>query len=625
MSTMETFTFSLSESLAKRLEQMSTNHGPGFIDHLLESHMSQLDQSLSDPQSQQVTEWAPKIGLDSANKSVEIDVGSQVIVVNLSDFYKPRDAAELFGVNTAATDREMTNGGVGGSSSGLDLLASTANMYRSRGQTGSAGSPMMAAKKVNPNKFVCVICQTRCVSQMALRVHYGSAHGAQLHQCQRCDQSFIRRRDLEKHDCDADEANVTTAASDHHHLSQQHRVPPLVVRPNKGKRLEDTSSEEEDNCRQSSAASVDQHHHQYQQQQQQPVHRQQLGVSAAGAVAGSGRRASMSATSRGPSKPPTAANRKRLSESGKKEAYVCRVCQSKFRDPQSVLNHLKQFHPEHAMKAWKKFQDNLKSRRPDAPGGGRHASGLPAATGGVPGAAAGGTSAGADISPDTFAVRSVTGAPMKLKLSRSQQQQQQQQKEQQQEQQQQQMASVDGGDQYAVLPSEVPSLQPGQRQPIYHQTQYQVYQPEERPRAPAPSPPPAGATGRGAGGPGYVTCGVCSGTKYYTNSAHCRLYGSYACEPCRKFVSRASPDQRLACARGGGGGQCHIPVLAPRNATDTRCRACWLHKCLLAFNLPEQLHDGLRQTLPPSLRQMVPRSAVKPYKECGVCERDNME
>ena len=41
---------------------------------------------------------------------------------------------------------------------------------------------------------------------------------------------------------------------------------------------------------------------------------------------------------------------------------MCRVCHSKFRDPKSVLNHLKQFHPEHARKAWNKFQVGL--RRP---------------------------------------------------------------------------------------------------------------------------------------------------------------------------------------------------------------------------------------------------------------------
>ena len=35
---------------------------------------------------------------------------------------------------------------------------------------------------------------------------------------------------------------------------------------------------------------------------------------------------------------------------------MCRVCHSKFRDPKSVLNHLKHFHPEHARKAWNKFQ-----------------------------------------------------------------------------------------------------------------------------------------------------------------------------------------------------------------------------------------------------------------------------
>lgn len=53
-------------------------------------------------------------------------------------------------------------------------------------------------------------------------------------------------------------------------------------------------------------------------------------------------------------RPAGAHNKKR--PDGKKEAYVCRVCQSKFRDPQSVLQHLKQFHREHAMKAWSKFQ-----------------------------------------------------------------------------------------------------------------------------------------------------------------------------------------------------------------------------------------------------------------------------
>ncbi|XP_037072576.1 histone-lysine N-methyltransferase trithorax-like isoform X2 [Pollicipes pollicipes] len=204
---------------------------------------------------------------------------------------------------------------------------------------------------------------------------------------------------------------------------------------------------------------------------------------------------------------------------------------------------------------------------------------------------------------------------MKLKLSRSQQQQQQLRR-----------LTTDDPDEpeeYAVLPSEIPALRPGQRDPIYHQTQYRVYQPPDPPPLPPASPPLDVGPPPAHTSPGYVTCGVCGGTKYYTYTDQCRLYDSYACEACRKFVARQPVTQPVQCQLGLG--QCHIPVLVPRHAADTRCRACWLKRSLMAFNMPQEKHDKLRECLPPSLRDTVPVCADKPYKETGVCERDTLE
>ena len=82
---------------------------------------------------------------------------------------------------------------------------------------------------------------------------------------------------------------------------------------------------------------------------------------------------------------------------------------------------------------------------------------------------------------------------MKLKLSRSQQQQQELRRRQQEEQ---------GAEpeEYAVVPSEIPALRPGQRDPIYHQTQYRVYQPPDPP--PLPPARSVGSRDRPGRGPG---------------------------------------------------------------------------------------------------------------------------
>ncbi|XP_037080458.1 uncharacterized protein LOC119101259 [Pollicipes pollicipes] len=417
--------------------------GPANMDHLLDSCAPAVEKRRLDaPSRRPIDEWIPKT----------------VVVVNLADFYKPRDASQLFG--------SQPEGGATGdeAASGLHLLASTANMAGGSGAE-PAGKP----------RFTCALCHAGCSSQMALRVHSASAHATRLAVCTRCGQSFLNQRQLDRHPCEEQKREERERP--------RPRVPPLVVRPPKAprvRRLEDTSSSEEEDSEEERGRSPS-----------PPLPPPPLPRPVA-------RRPPLPA----PPAPP------RRPTNGKKEAYVCRVCHSKFRDPKSVLSHLKEFHPEHARKAWNKFQENLRSRQPG--------SGARPAPGG----------AGGD---DTFAVRSV--APMKLKLSRPQQQQQR-------------------------LDSEPPS-------------------------------------------PGFVTCGVCGGTKYYTHTARCRLHGSYACDACRQFAGRVQPAQPIQCLLGLG--RCHIPVLAPRHAADTRCRACWLKKCLAAFNMPAERHDRTRDASPTAL------------------------
>ena len=76
---MEKFTFGLRGGLAKRLERLSTSHGPGYLDYLLETHTPDTSRPPAPARPQRpVTDWAPKIGVDDLTKSIEIDVGSQV-------------------------------------------------------------------------------------------------------------------------------------------------------------------------------------------------------------------------------------------------------------------------------------------------------------------------------------------------------------------------------------------------------------------------------------------------------------------------------------------------------------------------------------------------------------------
>ncbi|KAF0302386.1 Histone-lysine N-methyltransferase trithorax [Amphibalanus amphitrite] len=512
---MSEVTVSLSAGQARRLERLSTDHGPGYMDHLLDVVTPFIENDGAPTEPPPIDEWIPKIGIDAVNRSVEIDVGSQVVVVNLADFYKKRDAAQLLGSRSESATPAIP---ADPATSALHLLAATAT------QEAGAGP-----------KFTCVLCHAVCPSVAALRLHGAAAHCARLSVCRRCGLSYLTQRELDRHPCEEErrerQERRRELEEERERLERQ-KVPPLLVRPSKNdrvRRLEDTSSEDSDEPEEPARRWPSPPH-------SRPVaHRPPPAAPA-------------------PRPPPPKASpaaaqaRRPAPPNGKKEAYVCRVCHSKFRDPKSVLNHLKQFHPEHARKAWNKFQDNLKNRQ----------------SGAAPPPAAGRGAGGGD---NTFAVRSV--APMKLKLSRS-----------------------------------------AQQQRMHHAP------PQRRPHSPpAPSSEPTGPPS-----PGFVTCGVCGGTKYYTHTASCKLDGSYACEPCRKFVSRLMPHQSVQCLLGLG--RCHIPAVAPRHSAEARCRACWLKKCLLAFNMTPERHNKLRHLLPPSIARDVPEAAHKPFQQTGRCELD---
>lgn len=74
----ETVPMNISSSVAAVLHQRSAEHGAGYLDQLLELSAPALDPEREQTEPAPIDEWIPKIGLDAHNKSVEIDVGSQV-------------------------------------------------------------------------------------------------------------------------------------------------------------------------------------------------------------------------------------------------------------------------------------------------------------------------------------------------------------------------------------------------------------------------------------------------------------------------------------------------------------------------------------------------------------------
>lgn len=114
-------------------------------------------------------------------------------------------------------------------------------------------------------------------------------------------------------------------------------------------------------------------------------------------------------------------------------------------------------------------------------------------------------------------------------------------------------------------------------------------------------PPPVGksskssAKGMGCGRPGYITCSICSATKYYSHVQ--RRFGQFACEPCSKFMKRFLRDpKKFTCYEAGN---CLIGRPSgeqePRGVSVSRCKACWLKICLEKFVVEPAIKEVIQQ------------------------------
>ena len=95
--------------------------------------------------------------------------------------------------------------------------------------------------------------------------------------------------------------------------------------------------------------------------------------------------------------------------------------------------------------------------------------------------------------------------------------------------------------------------------------------------------------------PGNIVCGICGAVRYYAFILQAKKFGTFSCEPCRKFISKtikkcnnsSEDDELFPCLTGSG--LCVVPPVLratsgqPKKAETSvpRCQACWLKLCLI--------------------------------------------
>ena len=128
--------------------------------------------------------------------------------------------------------------------------------------------------------------------------------------------------------------------------------------------------------------------------------------------------------------------------------------------------------------------------------------------------------------------------------------------------------------------------------------------------------------------PGNIVCGICGAVRYYAFILQAKKFGTFSCEPCRKFISRSISKVQLSqvnkkvstpeftCVAGGG--NCVVPPVLRGLPADPakargldRCQACWLKLCLIGYNLEADLYDKLRSALPPVFSDLLPPAAER--------------
>ena len=76
--------------------------------------------------------------------------------------------------------------------------------------------------------------------------------------------------------------------------------------------------------------------------------------------------------------------------------------------------------------------------------------------------------------------------------------------------------------------------------------------------------------------PGNIVCGICGAVRYYAFILQAKKFGTFSCEPCRKFISKAiklckntsEDDELFPCLSGTG--LCLVPPVI-RYVSNTQC------------------------------------------------------
>lgn len=135
--------------------------------------------------------------------------------------------------------------------------------------------------------------------------------------------------------------------------------------------------------------------------------------------------------------------------------------------------------------------------------------------------------------------------------------------------------------------------------------------------------------------PGNIVCGICGAVRYYAFILQAKKFGTFSCEPCRKFISKTirrvkegTSGEAFTCISDTG--KCVVPPVIrgavsalgrKKSDGDVRCQACWLKLCLIGYNLENDLYDRLRLELPkliqgqlPMANQRSPSKSLVPHR-----------
>ena len=124
--------------------------------------------------------------------------------------------------------------------------------------------------------------------------------------------------------------------------------------------------------------------------------------------------------------------------------------------------------------------------------------------------------------------------------------------------------------------------------------------------------------------PGNIVCGICGAVRYYSFILQAKKFGTFSCEPCRKFISKTlkkcqneennSDEELFPCLSGSG--ECVVPpdvIRGGRSKTaskksEARCQACWLKLCLIGYKLEDEWYEKLRSRLPIVFHDILPEA-----------------